>query len=266
MKCVKEDAENEFSHALHTLGVDIIIVLESLQRHMRDLFRFKPRVQLELASPHFINMYRLIDDVADTSFDVDELDTEELENHLTIFPVQDSVHLKAKLTGPLLTSDSKLCSIKGLGFQRTRDDGVIDPFILNETHQNPRLHFSEVINNFGGEYLVLVGIVYNINDWAQLIRRWKSKQAYQNLKFIATTAPTGIAIMFEHAMQQFDFVEWDGQRRPGTVTLDPKIINLLSNSFENIDCSKWVDIQQDGDGKWASIMLSETSIRFLVWD
>ncbi|KAF1764249.1 hypothetical protein GCK72_004196 [Caenorhabditis remanei] len=262
-RCIAKAVENKFSHSLHYLALEEINVLESLQRHIKDLFRFKPRVQLEFTSLRYINMSRIIDDVTDTTFDVEELDTEQLENYLTIHPGQDSLVLGTKLTGPLLKSDSKLCSIKGLGVHGTRDRGVVDPI---EAHQNPRSQFSEIINNFGGEYIFFLHVVHNEKDWTQLIRRWKSKEAYQKLKHVALTTPRGVSLTFEHTMRQFDFVEWDGQRRPRTVKLDPKIVNLQLNSSEDIDCSEWMDIQQDGGGKWASIISSETDIRFLVWD
>ncbi|KAF1749737.1 hypothetical protein GCK72_026206 [Caenorhabditis remanei] len=156
MKCMKETFEGEFFHSLHYFAPEEITVLESLQRHMRDLFRFDVRVQLELYSLHYLNMSRIIKDVTDTSFDVEKLDTEQLENYLTIHPGQDSLHLTAKLTGPQLRSDSKLCSIKGI-------------------------------------------------------------------------------IYFK---------------------LDSEVM----------DCSEWMDIQQDGGGKWASITWSQKHICFIVWD
>ncbi|KAF1764253.1 hypothetical protein GCK72_004200 [Caenorhabditis remanei] len=254
-RCIEEAPKKKCSHTLHYFAPEEVTVLESLQRHMKDLFRFDTRVQLLFNSLNCINMSRIINDVRDTDFILEKLDTEQLENYLTIHPGQDSLVLETKLTGPLLRSDSKLCSIKGLAVQGTRDGD----------HRNPGLHFSELINNFGGEYLFFIDVVYDVNDWAQLIRRWKSKEAYHNLKYVDTTAPTGVSIPFEHTMQQFDFVEWDGQRRPRTFNLDPKIIFLKLDSSEE-DCSEWMDIQQDGDGKWASIMLSQKSIYFAVWD
>ncbi|EFP06555.1 hypothetical protein CRE_08323 [Caenorhabditis remanei] len=265
-RCMKETFEGEFFHSLHYFAPEEITVLESLQRHMRDLFRFDVCVQLELYSLHYLNMSRIIKDVTDTSFDVEELDTEQLENYLTIHPGQDSLHLTAKLTGPQLKSDSKLCSIKGLVVQGTHDGDELDPlFLFETTQQNPRLHFSEIINNFGGEYLVFFKVIYDVNDWAQLIWRWKRKEAYHNLKCVATTSLTGVSIPFEHTMQQFDFVKWDGQRRPRIAKLDPKIIYFKLDS-EVMDCSEWMDIQQDGGGKWASITWSQKHICFIVWD
>ncbi|KAF1764250.1 hypothetical protein GCK72_004197 [Caenorhabditis remanei] len=266
-RCIETSPERKSSHALHYLASEEITVLQSLQRHMKDLFRFDTRVQLVLYSLHYMNMSRIIDDVTNTTFDVEELDTEQLENYLTIHPGQDSLVLATKLTGPLLRSDSILCSIKTLALHGLQDtDGLINLFLWVESRRNPRLQFSEVINNFGGKYLFLTDVVYDVTDLAQLIWKWKSKEAYHNLKFVSSTPPTGTAIGFEHAMQQFDFVEWDGQRRPRTFKLDPKIINLQLNSFEDIDCSEWMDIQQDGGGKWASIMLSQIEIGFVVWD
>ncbi|KAF1764247.1 hypothetical protein GCK72_004194 [Caenorhabditis remanei] len=260
-RCFKKSSKAKLSHGFRYLAQEQITVLESLQCHMKGLFRFKPRVQLEFTSLHYINISRIINDVTDSRFEVEELETEQLENYLTIHPGQDSLLLETKLTGLRLKSDSKLYSIKGLVVYGKR----IDPFIFVETRQNPRLHFSEVINNFGGEYLFFLDVVYNINDWAQLIQSWKSKEAYQKLKFVLIRAPRGASITFEHAMRQFDFKAWDGQRRPRTVKLEPKIVNLKLNSYKNLDCSKWMDIQQDGGGKWASIMLSQTFIQFIVW-
>ncbi|KAF1764255.1 hypothetical protein GCK72_004202 [Caenorhabditis remanei] len=253
MKCIETFLENMCSHSLQYLAQKEITVLESLQRHMKDLFRFKPSVQLELSSLHYINISRIIDDVTDTYFDVEELDTEQIENYLAVHPGQESVHLKTKITGPLLGSNSKVCSIKGLAVQGTQD-------------QTPRLQFSEVINNFGGEYLIFIDVAYNVNDWAQLIRRWKSKQAYHKLKCAYATPPDEVSITFEHTMRQFDFVEWDGQRRPRTVKMDPKIIYLRLIYSEDIDCTEWMDIQQDGGGKWASVKVTQDFIRLVVWD
>ncbi|KAF1764251.1 hypothetical protein GCK72_004198 [Caenorhabditis remanei] len=266
-RCIETSLEEKCSHALHYLALEDLTVLESLQRHMKDLFRFDTRVQLVLLSLHYINMSCIINDVTYTYFNVEELDTEQLENYLTIHPGQDSLQLAAKLTGPLLKSESKLCSIKTLALHGLQHrDGLIDLFLFFESRQNPRQQFSEVISNFGGEYLFLTDFVYDVTDLAQLIRRWKSKEAYHNLKFVFSTPPRGISIFFEHAMEQFNFLEWDGQRRPRTVKLDPKIINLELTSSEDIDCSEWMDIQQDGGGKWASIMLSQIEIQFVVWD
>ncbi|EFP06674.1 hypothetical protein CRE_12044 [Caenorhabditis remanei] len=252
-RCIETSLKNMCSHSLQYLAQKEITVLESLQRHMKGLFRFKPSVQLELSSLQYINNIHIIDDVTDTYFDVKELDTAQLENFLTIYSVQNSVHLKAKLTGPLLESNSKLCSIKGLAVQGTQD-------------QNPRQQFSEVINNFCGEYLIFIDVVYDVNDWAQLIRRWKSKEAYHKLKFAYATPPDEVSIPFEHTMRQFDFVEWDGQRRPRTVKVDPKIIYLRLIYSEDIDCTEWMDIQQDGGGKWASVKVTQDFIRLVVWD
>ncbi|KAF1764261.1 hypothetical protein GCK72_004208 [Caenorhabditis remanei] len=253
-KFVKEfSTRNNFAHALHCLEEHS--ALESLQSHMNYLFRDQPHVQLHISS--LCSMYQsgIIKNVTGTYFDINELNTEQLENYMTIHPNQDSIQLTTKLIGPPFGNDSRLWALKGLAF-RNIEDAILGREIDEKG--------SEIMRNFGGEYLLMFDIVYDIKDWTHVIRNWKSKVAYQNLKCLYTAAPVGTAI--EHVMSEFNFVKWDGQRRPRIAKWDPKIIYIKTSLSGGLDCTDWMDIQQDGGGKWASIEMTDIQICFVVWD
>ncbi|EFP06745.1 hypothetical protein CRE_12109 [Caenorhabditis remanei] len=269
-KYVEETSGGEFSHALHCLQEHS--TLESLQNHMNSWFRGQPQVQLYVYS--LCSMYQsgIIKEVTDTSFKVDELNTEQLEKYLAIHPNQNSLQLETKLVGPPFGNDSRLWDIKGLTFENV-EDAVVGREIDKRG--------SEIMRKFGGEYLLMVNVIYDIRDWTHVIRSWKTKEAYQNLKCLYTTAPRNTVIMFEHPMSEFNFAKWDGQRRPRIAQFDPKlvliklwkvnvpifrIINIKMGFSEGHDCSDWLDIQQDGEGKWASITMTDSAICFIVWD
>ncbi|KAF1764116.1 hypothetical protein GCK72_004063 [Caenorhabditis remanei] len=232
--------------------------LEFLQSHMNNVFHGQPQVQLHVNSIYSMYQSGIIRDVTDTSFKIDDLVTEELENYLTIHPNLNSLRLATKLFGPPFGNDSKLWDIKGLAFQRTYNE--FDAILGREIDEKG----SEIMRNFGGECLLMFHVVYDIEDWKYMIRSWKTKESYQNLKCLYTTAPKGTAI--EHDMiSEFNFVKWDGQRRPRFADFDPKIINMRLHPG-GLDCGEWMDIQQDGGGKWASIKRKDSEICFVVWD
>ncbi|KAF1764258.1 hypothetical protein GCK72_004205 [Caenorhabditis remanei] len=244
---------NKFIHAIHCLEEHS--ALESLQIHMNNLFRYQPHIELYVYS--LCSMYQsgIIKNVTDSCFKIDEFNTEQLDKLLVIYPNQNSLHLTTKLIGPPFRNDSKLWALKGLAFRKV-EDAIVGREIDEKC--------SEIIRNFGGKYLLMFNVVYDIDDWIHVIRNWKTKEAYQKLKCLYTKAPRGTAI--EHAMTEFNFVKWDGQRRPRIAKFDPKIINIVTSFSEGHDCSHWLDIQQDGGGKWASIKMTHNSIDFAVWD
>ncbi|KAF1764260.1 hypothetical protein GCK72_004207 [Caenorhabditis remanei] len=254
-KYVEDTSGGEFFHALHCLQEHS--ALEFLQSHMNSWFRGQPQVQLYVYSLRSMYQSGIIKDVTATSFEIDELNTEQLENYLAIHPNQNSLQFITKFIGPPFGNDSRLWDIKGLAFENVND--AILGLKIDEKG-------SEIMRNFGGEYLFLFNLVYDIDDWAHMIRNWKTKKEYQNLKSLYTMAPVSTSIFFEHAMPEFNFVKWDGKRRPRIAKWDPKIINIKMGFSEGHDCSDWLDIQQDGGGKWASIDLTHTFIHFVVWD
>ncbi|EFP06729.1 hypothetical protein CRE_12110 [Caenorhabditis remanei] len=252
-KYVEETSGGDILHAL--LCHQEHSALESLQSHMNYLFRDQPQVQLFVHS--LCSMYQsgIIKDVTATCFKIDELNTEQLEKYLAIHPNQNSLQLTTKLIGPPFGNDSRLWDIKGLAFQN-----VDDAFLVLDKRG------SEIMRNFRGQYLFLFNVVYDIDDWAHMIRNWKAKKEYQNLKCLYTMAPRNTSLFFEHAMSEFNFVKFDGQRRPRIAKFDTKIINIKTNFSGGLDCSDYLDVQQDGGGKWASIDLTHTFIHFVVWD
>ncbi|KAF1764259.1 hypothetical protein GCK72_004206 [Caenorhabditis remanei] len=118
-KYVEETSGGEFLHALHCLQEHSN--LESLQTHMNSWFRGQLQVQLYVYSLRFMYQSGIIKDVTDTSFEIDELNTEQLENYLTIHPYQDSLQLTTKFIGPPFGNDSRLWDIKGLPFRNVED-------------------------------------------------------------------------------------------------------------------------------------------------
>ncbi|EFP06740.1 hypothetical protein CRE_12107 [Caenorhabditis remanei] len=255
-KFVKKDSESyKFGHVL--LFLDGHSALEFLQNHMNNLFRFQPLVQLHVWSLRSMYQSGIIKDVTDTFFNINELNTEQLEKYLAIHPNQNSLQLTTKLVGPPFGNNSKLWDIKGLHFQK-KEDAIF--------RREIDVKASEIMRNFRGQYLFMVNVVYDNRDWTHVIRSWKTKEAYQNLKCLYTTAPRNTVIMYGNAMTEFNFVKWDGQRRPRIAKFDTKIINIKTSFYGGRDCSDWLDVQQDGGGKWASIMRTRSSIHFVVWD
>ncbi|KAF1764262.1 hypothetical protein GCK72_004209 [Caenorhabditis remanei] len=257
-RCIEEPPTSQLSHTFQYLQTEEKIVFESIQHHMRTLFRDTPRVQLELSSIAALSKAEVIKDVTDTSFSMETLETSVLENYLSTRQDQQSIQLKASLVGPPLAGNSRLWNVKGLAVHGTFAD------LVNQILLGPRVVIPGIIRNFGGEHLCFTDVMYNIDSWRQLIRRWRAKEAYHDLRWFSTTSPAALPIIAGTALDEFNLVRWDGIRRPRTVKLDSKIVSFIMK--EEIDCSSWMDIQQDGGGKWASIKMTDSTICFVVWD
>ncbi|EFP06737.1 hypothetical protein CRE_12111 [Caenorhabditis remanei] len=256
-RCIEEPPTNYLSHTFQYIQSDEKIVFESIQHHMRTLFRDTPQVQLELSSIAALSKADVIKDVTDTIFSMETLETSVLENYLSTRQDQQSIQLKARLTWPL-AGNSRLWHVKRLAVHGTFAD------LVNQILLGPSVVIPGIIRNFGGEHLCFTDVMYNIDSWRQLIRRWRAKEAYHDLRWFSTTSPAALPIIAGTALDEFNLVRWDGIRRPRTVKLDSKIVNFIMKG--EIDCSSWMDIQQDGGGKWASIKMTDHSICFVVWD
>ncbi|KAF1764248.1 hypothetical protein GCK72_004195 [Caenorhabditis remanei] len=219
------------------------IVLKSLHCHISSLFRNKPHIQLIAVSPRALIKSAVISNLNEASISIDEpqvLDTSQLEDFVNLHSNLDNVQLVHSFTGPPLTRESRFLKIKAL------------------TVHDAGQRTSELMANFDGQHLHLSKPIYTTNDWYQLLRRWKRKEAYGNLKTLVTNPPEQQTIL-NLDVTEFDIKVWDGQRRPRKYKL------TLPRSME-VDCSYWLDMQQDGGGKWASVMLSQDLKFFVVWD
>ncbi|EFP06632.1 hypothetical protein CRE_12106 [Caenorhabditis remanei] len=226
-------------------------VLKLAHRHMTDLFRYKPRVQLVICCIATMFKSHVIKDVTDISFCLKkaELDTRVLEQFLITRPVQQSIQISSKLTGPPFRKDSRIWDAKGLSINGNDDRAA------------------EIMENFRGHHLIFIDVDWNLKDWEQVMRKWKRREAYHDLKAISARTPNGVEYWFRgNILVEFQLKEWDGLRRPRCHMEDPNIINIQSDVAQGIDCTNWLDMQQDGGGKWASVVVTEKLIGFVVWD
>ncbi|EFP06685.1 hypothetical protein CRE_12104 [Caenorhabditis remanei] len=195
-------------------------VLKSLQFHVSSLFRNKPLIVLIAVLPSALTKSTIIADLSEAVID----------NRSAIFNIE---------PGMLHTSE-------------------LEDFINALTVHDAGQRTSEIMANFDGKCLHLSKAIYTTNDWIQLLRKWKRKEACGNLKLLGTHPPEQLPIM-NFDVTEFDLQVWDGLRRP-------KYYKFTHLRSMDVDCSNWLDMQQDGGGKWASVMLEQDFKFFVVWD
>lgn len=260
LKWTKDPSENApTTHIFQYLQTDEKLLIESLHCHMQGLFRYEPCVQLEVGSESSLSNLDNFKNVSSTCLKMRELNTLFLDDFVTAHPDQHSLKIMTYLNGLPLRKDSRLFSIKGVAINVTVDRS-------RQSSSETDLMLPEIIKNFNGEYLLLLNVYYGVRDWADLMRSWIRKESYANLKFISTSTSNGAAILFEHWVEEFNFLEWDGQRRPRYFMMDPGLTICQPVFGATIDCSDWLDIQQDGGVRWASIKMTLTEIQLVVWD
>ncbi|EFP06718.1 hypothetical protein CRE_12102 [Caenorhabditis remanei] len=223
--------------------------LKSFQRHMSSLFQNRPENTLITVFTNALYNSTGIKNINNAEIFIKEpdvLNTSQLKDFMNFHPTLDTIQLIFPLTGPPLTRESKIMKIKGLSVY------------------NPGQRTSELMANFNGQYLHLANATYDFNDWKQLLKKWKRKESYGNLKAVITSPlQRNFVLDFDDLAAEFDLQEWDGERRPKNYRLDTTISHIRSKEY---NCSKWLDMQQDGGGKWASITLGPSEINFVVWD
>ncbi|EFP06677.1 hypothetical protein CRE_12101 [Caenorhabditis remanei] len=223
--------------------------LKAFQGHMNSLFQNQPDNTVVAGSTNALYNSTGISNVNNADIFIKEsdvLNTSQLEDFMNFHPTLNSIHLMFPFTGPPLTSESKIMKINGLSVH------------------NSGQRTSELMANFCKQYLNLTIATYDLNDWKQSLRKWKRKEAYGNLKAVITcTLQPNFVLDFDVFAAEFNLQEWDGERKPKNYRLDTTISHIQSEEF---DCSKWFDMQQDGGGKWASILLGPNVIDFVVWD
>ncbi|EFP07871.1 hypothetical protein CRE_14095 [Caenorhabditis remanei] len=246
-RCTKKPPTQIWTHVLEYLEKEDDNALEFLQTHLESLFVNQPPSQLKIESTNSLQSSEIIDNVTDTIFSLDELETTEIKHFLTVRPNQKSVEIHSDLTGRPLKRVSKLFKVPGLAI-----------------HESGSMT-SKYMDNFSGRCLLLFNANVTYSAWTTLIEKWKNKTAYHKLHAVVTRVPRNVFQEFHFGELLFESnaLPWDGISRPRNFMFDPRIPSYRSKS---IDCSDWFDIQQNGGGKWASIQIINDKIMFFVWD
>ncbi|EFO87489.1 hypothetical protein CRE_03388 [Caenorhabditis remanei] len=249
-RCSKNSSTEIFTFTLEHLEENDKNVLALLQNHCAYMFSNKPRIQLEIYSVATLMLSGIINHVKDTSFICEKLNTSDIRRYLRMHSNHESVQVRSRCHGRVFTRKSKLLKMEGLSILRT---GAMTPTIMH---------------NFSGRFLLLQNSVLCYQQWSEVIRKWKNKEAYHKLHALIANNPEPLpnVLNWIPLLREFNALQWDGSRRPQYFKLDPKTIHFPQCDPEDIDCTDWLDIEQDGGNKWASIQMTAAQIRFFVWN
>ncbi|KAF1764264.1 hypothetical protein GCK72_004211 [Caenorhabditis remanei] len=245
--CLKGFREDRIAWSLSFIESPDNSLVTLFYNHISSLIQNTPQsVQLGIHSVDLFPSLDIIKNVTDIITTHWDPNTTSLENYLTNQPLVESIHIDSGLSGPPFTSESKVMKIKGVGIH----------LALEMT--------SSALENFDGSHLAIRNGEWNLETWRSLIRKWKNKEAYGNLVGIFANLSHDIPAEFRRAefLEEIGAVMFDGQRRPQRFNWDSRIMYYNEMVF---DCLHYKDIQQNGNGKWASIAFGRNQVRFFVW-
>ncbi|EFO93065.1 hypothetical protein CRE_10219 [Caenorhabditis remanei] len=247
---IKSTESKNFNYYLEYLHSEQNVVINSLQLHINYIFRNEPRVQINVYCTDSLSLSTLIKNAKD-SFVIQRLfSTATLEYFLKRHPTLESLHIKSNFTDEKLQEDAKLWKLDRLAFRNSED---MTPMLMRK---------------FNGRYMILDNSNYSKEFWQELIRKWIRRESYHNLQAVITRTHHNLfrVINWREFWAECNAMKWDGLRRPKHFKFDPKIIDFGLYEPEEIDCSDYIDIQQTGGGKWASIRDTGYAVHFFVWD
>ncbi|PIC55509.1 hypothetical protein B9Z55_000755 [Caenorhabditis nigoni] len=229
-------------------------VTESIHSYFIDFFgnsmQYYWRVDnIRKPSIHFVPKLENLSFCIDMSLDEDFKDMEKLETFFSSYPVFKGFKLKAALTTELFNPESKFYQAESIW--------------VNQSHHT----FPDVLHHFKGKQAsIYCGQWETSQDLIELMTKWKSGEAFQNLEYLDFDLWDG-EILEHQILNEIGAKYIDATKTPPTHSV-PKVYDWIYCSDEpNTDpITSHTYVVRATDNRVASIMIQEKRISFGVWN
>ncbi|EFP05753.1 hypothetical protein CRE_27434 [Caenorhabditis remanei] len=225
----------------------------ALQNHVKCIFQNTLRVEILVSSCRYLTNLPILENVKTSYLKGSQAVASVLEEFLFVHNNQECVHIVPFISGNF-NRNSEIFSIPKLYCKRSG------------------FAAAAMIPSFTGNCLILEQAKCDTVLLIQLLRKWVDKTAYQNLKMIRVSLfenyyfPHGFPradVNLREILKDFKTKRWDRSNRPQIYELDPQ---MVTSYVESVDCSQFLDIEQEGGGKLGSVFITHDSFEFYVWD
>ncbi|PIC55624.1 hypothetical protein B9Z55_000820 [Caenorhabditis nigoni] len=185
----------------------------------------------------------------DIRLNEDFKDMENLEALFSSSPVFKAIRLEAALTTELFNSESKFYQAESI--------------CVNQSHHT----FPDILRHFKGrQAMIYCGQWETSQDLIELVNKWKSGEAFQNLEYLDFELGDG-EILENQILNGIGAKYIDESKKPPAHTL-PKVYDFVISSDEpnTKPINSYTYVVRATDNRVASIMIQEKTISFGVWN
>ncbi|EGT54160.1 hypothetical protein CAEBREN_03239 [Caenorhabditis brenneri] len=233
----KRDSGDVFHNLIH--DGNLFNLITSLQNHIQPFFHPTVDVELQIQIEEAEIEFPVLQGVTRSYLYGTAIHTSFLDAFYTVYPDQHSSKIDCRIKG-LFKPNSKL-------FQ-------IDQLLLRFSECSA----AKVLEHFNGSYLFLYRADVDAVDLTNFLRRWKSENAYPNLKLLVVKKKR---FMQNSILEEFETKPWDLSNRPETYAYQSKVVR----SPGSINCVHAHEIVRDNDAMVASVDARVFSFIFCVW-